>query len=55
MDLPRALALLARTALVRTLGYRVIRLEDLVEAGLRPLASHAASTKILVNLTGSEY
>lgn len=48
VDLPEALALLAGSDLADTVTDRVIALDDLVEAGIRPLAAGTAAGKIVV-------
>ncbi len=50
VDLPQALHLLAETDLAASIGTRVIPLDALVEEGLRPLAEHRASAKVLVRV-----
>lgn len=52
VDLPHALDLLAETDLAEKVGYRVIGLEEVVEQGLRPLAEHRASAKMVVEVAG---
>ncbi len=51
VDIPAALALLAASELAETVIDRRIALDDLVEAGLRPLAERTARGKIVVDLT----
>jgi (R,R)-butanediol dehydrogenase/meso-butanediol dehydrogenase/diacetyl reductase len=48
VDLPESLALLASTDIAEVVIDRVIALDDLVEHGIRPLASGAARGKIVV-------
>lgn len=50
VDLPKALELLSTTDLARRMGYRVIGLDALVEAGLVPLVEHRATAKVLVDI-----
>ena len=52
-DLAQAVALLAGSALARTVLGDVISLDDLVEGGLRPLAERKARGKIVVDVPGS--
>jgi (R,R)-butanediol dehydrogenase / meso-butanediol dehydrogenase / diacetyl reductase len=52
-DLAEAVAVLAGTQLASTVLGDVIPLEDLVEAGLRPLAERKARGKIVVDVQGS--
>jgi (R,R)-butanediol dehydrogenase/meso-butanediol dehydrogenase/diacetyl reductase len=52
-DLPDALNLLASTPLASTVLGDVIRLDDLVERGLRPLAEGKARGKIVVDVRGT--
>ncbi len=52
VDLPLALTLLAETDLAAMVGSRVIPLDALVEEGLRPLAEHRATAKVLVRVAG---
>jgi threonine dehydrogenase-like Zn-dependent dehydrogenase len=49
VDLPEALALLSDTDLAQVVTDRVIGLEDLVEDGIKPLASGTAQGKIVVS------
>lgn len=51
IDLPAALQLLTETDLATRIGYKVISLDDLVEQGIRPLVTHAATKKILVKIS----
>jgi threonine dehydrogenase-like Zn-dependent dehydrogenase len=51
VDLPQALELLATTDLAQRVGYRVIGLDTLVEAGLVPLVEHRATAKAVVALS----
>ena len=51
-DLPAALDVLARRDLGASMVDRVIRLEDVVEQGLRPLAAGAVAGKVLVDPRG---
>ncbi len=48
VDLPQALELLSTTELARSIGYRVIGLDALVEEGLVPLVEHRATAKVVV-------
>ena len=50
VDLPDALSLLASTSVAQTVLDRVVPLDELVDSGLRPLASGQARGKILVAL-----
>ncbi len=50
VDLPQALELLSTTELAQSIGYRVIRLDALVEEGLVPLVEHRATAKVVVAL-----
>ena len=52
-DLAPALALLASTDLAKTVLGGIIALDDLVDAGLRPLAERTASGKIIVDIANS--
>jgi (R,R)-butanediol dehydrogenase / meso-butanediol dehydrogenase / diacetyl reductase len=52
-DLDAALTILASTGLARHVLGGVIRLDDLVECGLRPLAERTARGKIIVDVRGS--
>jgi (R,R)-butanediol dehydrogenase/meso-butanediol dehydrogenase/diacetyl reductase len=52
-DLAEAIAILANTALAKTVLGTVIPLADLVEGGLRPLAERKAHGKIVVDVQGS--
>ena len=52
-DLAQAVSLLAGTDLAKTVLGRIIALDDLVDAGLRPLAERTASGKIIVDIANS--
>ncbi len=48
-DLPKALDLLTRTPLSRTIGVSIVALESVVADGLKPLVAGTAGAKILVD------
>ena len=49
VDLPESLEIISKTAIAETVLDRVIRLDELVEQGIRPLAERTARGKIIVN------
>jgi threonine dehydrogenase-like Zn-dependent dehydrogenase len=49
VDLPESLDIISRTTIAETVLDRVIRLDELVEQGIRPLAERTARGKIIVN------
>jgi threonine dehydrogenase-like Zn-dependent dehydrogenase len=49
VDLPESLDIISRTTIAKTVLGRVIRLDELVEQGIRPLAERTARGKIIVD------